>query len=177
MKPDKVAQRKNKSRIPKSPKHDSVMNMASSSPASTSKSDICDITDKRYVLEEIVNVDDVNINPDLDDLEIDLDPAGALFQITPALKLTIEEEFKICEAEAANDHVVKSLFQTLVENVPDFQESISLFLYSKALGVSFDITPVTVLSWMKKCKYATICKFTNLFCMSLLLHFKGSHFQ
>ena len=175
MKPDKVAQRKNKSRIPKSPKHDSVMNMASSSPASTSNSDICDITDKRYFLEEIVNVDDVNL--DLDDLEIDLDPAGALFQITPVLKLTIEEEFKICEAEAANDHVVKSLFQTLVENVPDFQESISLFLYSKALGVSFDITPVTVLSWMKKCKYATICKFSIFYCMSDLFYLKGGHFQ
>ena len=175
MKPDKVAQRKNKSRKPKSPKHDSGMNVASSSPTSTSISDNCDITDKRYVLEEIVNVDDVNL--DLDDLEIDLDPAGALFQITPALKLTIEEEFKICEAEAANDHVVKSLFQTLVENVPDFQESISLFLYSKALGVSFDITPGTVLSWMEQCKYATISKFSIFHCMSDLLFLKGGHFQ
>ena len=154
MRPDKVAQRKNKSRKPKSLKQDSRMNMACSSPASTSISDICDITDKKYVLEEIVNVDGANINLDIDTLEIDLDPAGSLFQITPALKFTIEEEFKICEIEAANDHVVKSLFQTLVENVPNFQESISLFLYSKAMGVSFDMTPVTVLSWMKICKYA-----------------------
>ena len=177
MKPDKVAQRKNKSRKPKSPKHDFGMNIASSSPTSTPISDNCDITDKRYVLEEIVYVDDDNINPDLDDLEIDLDPAGALFQITPALKLTIEEEVKICEVEAANDHVVKSLFQTLIENVPNFQESISLFLYSKALGVSFDITPGTVLSWMEQCKYATICKFSIFYCMSDLLYLKGGHFQ
>jgi len=167
MKPDKVAQRKNKSRKPKSPKQDSRMNIASS-PASTSSSeskespssvddieliasvnpdddfnvvDICDIAE-RCVLEEIggdVNVDDVNINFDLETLEFDMDPE-ALFQITPSIKLTIEEEYKICEIEAAKELVLRSLYQILVENVPNFKESISLFLYSRAFGVSFDFT-------------------------------------
>ena len=125
-----------------------------------------------YVPEEIVNLD-------LDDLESDFNPTGALTaQNAPAIKFTIEEEFKICEVEAANDHVVKILFQTLVDNVPNFQESISLFLYSKAQGGSFDVSPVTILSWMEKCKYATMCKLT-LFCirMPIFLYFKGGYFQ
>ena len=180
MKPDKVAQRKNKSRKPKSPKQDSRMNIASS-PASTSSSeskeshsvddieliasvnpnddfnvvDICDIAE-RCVLEEIggdVNVDDVNINLDLETLEFDMDPA-ALFQITPSIKLTIEEEYKICEIEAAKELVLRSIFQILVENVPNFQESLSLFLYSRALGVSFDMTTEKMLTIMGKCRYA-----------------------
>ena len=180
MKPDKVAQRKNKSRKPKSPKQDSRMNIASS-PASTSSSeskespasvddieliasvipnddfnvvDICDIAE-RCVLEEIggdVNVDDVNINFDLETLELDMDPE-ALFQITPSIKLTIEEEYKICEIEAAKELVLRSLYQILVENVPNFKESISLFLYSRALGVSFDLTTEKILTLMKKCRY------------------------
>ena len=180
MKPDKVAQRKNKSRKPKSPKQDSRMNIAGS-PASTSSSeskespasvddieliasvipnddfnvvDICDIAE-RCVLEEIggdVNVDDVNINFDLETLEFDMDPE-ALFQITPSIKLTIEEEYKICEIEAAKELVLRSLYQILVENVPNFKESISLFLYSRALGVSFDLTTEKILTLMKKCRY------------------------
>ena len=160
--------------------------MASSSPASTSSSesretptiddieliatvdpsdefnvvDICDIAE-RCVLEEIggdVNVDDVNINFDLDTLEFDIDPES-FFQITPSLKLTIEEEYKICEIEAAKDLIIKSFFQTLVENVPSFQESISLFLYSRALGVSFDVTAEKVLTLMGKCRYIK-CKYS-----------------
>lgn len=187
MRPDKVAQRKNKSRKPKSPKQDARMNVASSPASTTSSSeskdspiespsiddieliasvnpsddfnvvDICDIAE-RCVLEEIggdVNVDDVDINFDLDSPEFDIDPE-ALFQITPSLKLTIEEEYKICEIEASEDLVVRSLFQTLVESVPDFQESISLFLYSRVLGVSFDITTEKVLTWMRECKYVKI---------------------
>ena len=184
MRPDKVAQRKNKSRKPKSPKQDVRMNVASS-PASTISSseskdspiespsiddieliasvnpsddfnvvDICDIAE-RCVLEEIggdVNVDDVDINFDLGSPEFDIDP-GALFQITPSLKLTIEEEYKICEIEAAKDLVVRSIFKTLVENVPNFQESLSLFLYSRALGVNFDMTAEKVLNMMRKCRY------------------------
>ena len=183
MRSDKVAQRKNKSRKPKSPKQDVRMNLVTSSPASTSSSEskespsiddieliatvdqrdnlkIVDISDiaERCVLEEIggdVNVDDVDLNFDLDSPEFDIDPE-ALFQITPSLKLTIEEEYKICEIEASEDLVVRSLFQTLVESVPDFQESISLFLYSRALGVSFDITTEKVLTWMRECKYVKI---------------------
>ena len=176
-----MAQRKNKSRKPKSPKQDFRINLANSSPASTSSAesketptiddieliatvdpvdefnvvDICDIAE-RCVLEEIggdVNIDDVNINLDLDTLEFDLDPES-IFQITPSLKLTIEEEYKICEIEAAKDLIIKSVYQTLVENVPKFQETISLFLYSRALGVSFDMTPEKVLSMMRKCRYA-----------------------
>ena len=182
MKPDKVAQRKNKSRKPKSPKQDSKMNIASS-PASTSSSeskespsvddieliasvnpdddfnvvDICDIAE-RCVLEEIggdVNVDDVNINFDLETLELDMDPE-ALFQITPSIKLTIEEEYKICEIEAAKELVLRSLYQILVENVPNFKESISLFLYSRAFGVSFDFTTEKILTLMSKCRYANL---------------------
>ena len=176
-----MAQRKNKSRKPKSPKQDFRINLANSSPASTSSAesketptiddieliatvdpgdefnvvDICDIAE-RCVLEEIggdVNIDDVNINLDLDTLEFDIDPES-IFQITPSLKLTIEEEYKICEIEAAKDLIIKSVFQTLIENVPKFQESISLFLYSRALGVSFDMTPEKVLSMMRKCRYS-----------------------
>ena len=180
MRPDKVAQRKNKSRKPKSPKQDPGLLIASTSPASTSSSesreapsiddieliatvdpsddfnvvDICDIAE-RCVLEEIggdVNVDDVNINIDLDTLEFDVDPS-ALFQITPSLKLTIEEEYKICEIEAAKEFVIRSLYQTLVENVPNFKDCLSMFLYSRALGVSFDMTAEKVLTLMRKCRY------------------------
>ena len=178
MRPDKVAQRKNKSRKPKSPKQFSVVSVASASPASTSSSesketlsiedieliasvdqsdtlndvDICDIAE-RCVLEELggdVNVDDVNI--DIDTLNLSIDP-GAILQITPSLKLTIEEEYKICEIEAAKDLVVNSFHQTLIENVPNFQESISLFLYSISLGVSFDVTTEKILTLMRKCRY------------------------
>lgn len=117
--------------------------------------DICDIAE-RCVLEEIggdVNVDDVNINLDLETLEFDMDP-GALFQITPSIKLTIEEEYKICEIEAAKDLVLRSIFQILIENIPNFKESLSLFLYSRALGVSFDMTTEKILTLMRKCRYA-----------------------
>jgi len=181
MRPDKVAQRKNKSRKPKSPKQFSIVSVASASPASTSSSesketlsiedieliasvdqndtlndvDICDIAE-RCVLEELggdVNVDDVNI--DIDTLNLSIDP-GAILQITPSLKLTIEEEYKICEIEAAKDLVVNSFHQTLIENVPNFQESISLFLYSISLGVSFDMTTEKILTLMRKCREAIL---------------------
>ena len=175
-----MAQRKNKSRKPKSPKQDFRINLANSSPASTSSAesketpiiddieliatvdpgdefnvvDICDIAE-RCVLEEIGDQDD---DEDFDSLHTEQIEQNtvALFPMIPLLKLTIEEEYKICEIEASEDLVVRSLFQTLVESVPDFQESISLFLYSRALGVSFDITTEKVLTWMRECKYVKI---------------------
>ena len=177
MRSDKVAQRKNKSRKPKSPKQDVKMSLVTSSPASTSSSEskespsindieliatvdqsdnfkIVDISDiaERCVLEEIGDQDDGEDFDSLHTEQIEQNTV-ALFPMIPLLKLTIEEEYKICEIEASEDLVVRSLFQTLVESVPDFQESISLFLYSRALGVSFDITTEKVLTWMRECKY------------------------
>ena len=62
--------------------------------------DIGDIAE-RCVLEELsghVTVEEVNLD------SLNIDPAAetsTVFQITPSLKLTIEEEYKICELEAS----------------------------------------------------------------------------
>ena len=173
MRPDKVAQRKNKSRKPKSPKQDSPANMTGSElketpslddieliPDPSDEFNIVDIGEiaERCVLEEIggdVNVDDLNINLDFDTLEFDEDPES-LFLITPSLKLTIEEEYKICEIEAAKDLLIKSFSQTILENVPNIQEYVSLCLYSVALGVTFDFKADQVFTIWSQCRYFRI---------------------
>ena len=172
MRPDKVAQRKNKSRKPKSPNQNSPVNITSSefreSPslddieliaATGHPSDEFNVVDigeiaERCVLEEIggdVDVDDLNINLDFDTLEFDEDPES-LFLITPSLKLTIEEDYKICEMEAAKDFLIKSFSQTIVENVPSIQEHASLCLYSVALGVTFDLKAEKVFTIWRQCR-------------------------
>ena len=73
--------------------------------------DIGDIAE-RCVLEELsghVTVEEVNLDT------LNIDPAAEtspVFQITPSLKLTIEEEYKICELEAS-----KADIQAMFENV------------------------------------------------------------
>ena len=73
--------------------------------------DIGDIAE-RCVLEELsghVTVEEVNLDT------LNIDPAAetsTVFQITPSLKLTIEEEYKICELEAS-----KADIQAMFENV------------------------------------------------------------
>ena len=190
MRPDKVARRKNKSRKPKSPNQNSPVNITSSefrgSPslddieliaATGHPSDEFNVVDigeiaERCVLEEIggdVDVDDLNINLDFDTLEFDEDPES-LFLITPSLKLTIEEEYKICEIEAAKDLLIKSFSQTILENVPNIQEYVSLCLYSVALGVTFDFKAGQVFTIWSQCRYfrintafITIVQLTNFF--------------
>ena len=73
--------------------------------------DIGDIAE-RCVLEELsghVTVEEVNLD------SLNIDPAtetSPVLQITPYLKLTIEEEYKICELEAS-----KADIQAMFENV------------------------------------------------------------
>ena len=67
------------------------------------------------------------------------------------MKLTMEEEFRICELEVNKDHLIESCFSTLENKLPRFQITLQLMLYS-ALGCSFDLTTSKVLRFRNRAK-------------------------
>ena len=70
------------------------------------------------------------------------------------MKLTMEEEFRICELEVNRGHLIESFFRTLENKVPNFRIGIQLMLYSVTLGVSFDLDKGRVMEFQKRMKEA-----------------------
>jgi len=174
MRQDKVAQRKNKSR--KLKVTDKVTtNNVSASPAGSSSScdsnenesmfdeqefenkeqiDICDIAEQ-CVMEEIRPDNDITDLVNVETLDIDEDILSNIFiDLVPSLKLTMEEEFRICELEVNKDHLIESFFSTLGKQHPRFINCMQLMIYSVTLGMSFDLTTSKLLRFRQSAKEA-----------------------
>ena len=160
MKPDKVAQRKNKPRKPKVVKTISEQTVDSSPRSDTSSEckdydcdivendvktlDICDIAES-CVLEEMIN------NVRMEDIEvIETEGSPLSYQILPSNNLTIYEEFKICEMEATKDLVYKSLVDTLKAALPNFGYCTYKLLISLVTGKKIELTTEKMLKFFNR---------------------------
>ena len=134
MKKDKVAQRKNKTR-----KQNIKESEISVSPSSNRYSrtdsveesdcvDICELAEE-CILQEITD----NFSP-----EKDQHLSNIIYEMMPSPKLTIEEEFRICEFEAVKEYLLVNIWKSLEQQIPNLKEDISLFLYAITMGIPID---------------------------------------
>ena len=132
MKKDKVARRKNKTRKQNITEKDiSVRPSSNGSPDSSEKSecvDICELAEE-CVLQELSH----NFNPDEDQ-----NLSSIIYEMMPSPKLTIEEEFRICELEAVKEHLLVNIWKSLEQQIPNLKEDISWFLYALTMGIPID---------------------------------------
>ena len=138
MKKDKVAQRKNKTR--KRNIKESEISEKSVYPSSNGSSrtvsveeeseyvDICELAEE-CILQELAN----NFSP-ADDQHL----SNIIYEMMPSPKLTIEEEYRICEFEAVKEYLLVNIWKSLEQQIPNLKEDISLFLYAITMGIPID---------------------------------------
>ena len=102
--------------------------------------DICEIAEK-CVLEEL--------STPMTGGEAEADQLSSILQeLLPSPLLTIEEEFRICELEAAKEFLMVNIFRSLEQQIPNLKDGISMFFFAITMGFPFDFRKQ--LSFMKR---------------------------
>ena len=128
MKKDKVAQRKNKTRKQNIKKPETSSRTESVEETESDCVDICELAEE-CILQELAN----NFRPEDDQHLSDI-----IYEMLPSPKLTIEEEYRICEFEAVKEHLLANIWKSLEQQIPSLKEDISLFLYAITMGIPLD---------------------------------------
>ena len=136
MKKDKVAQRKNKTRKQNIKDSEiSDMSVCSSNGSSRTVSveesqcvDICELAEE-CILQELAK----NFSP-AEDQHL----SNIIYEMMPSPKLTIEEEFRICEFEAVKEYLLVNIWKSLEQQIPNLKKDISFFLYAITMGIPID---------------------------------------
>ena len=90
--------------------------------------DICELAEE-CILQELTT----NFSP-----EDDQHMSNLIYEMMPSPKLTIEEEYRICEFEAMKEHLLLNIWKSLDQQIPNLKEDISLFLYAITMGIPID---------------------------------------
>ena len=133
MKKDKVAHRKNKKRKQniKVSEISGSQSFKESSRTDSEKSecvDICELAEE-CILQELKD----NFSPEKDQYLRNI-----IYEMLPSPKLTIEEEYRICEFEAVKEYLLLNIWKSLERQIPNLKDHISLFLYAITMGIPID---------------------------------------
>ena len=61
-----------------------------------------------------------------------------IYEMMPSPKLTIEEEYRICEFEAAKEYLLVNIGKSLEQQIPNLREGLSMFFHAITVGIPFD---------------------------------------